>query len=96
VRAGRRRAGQLRERGWDGGSHAFILDTVVAARLRHQGTGTKLVAVAAERARAAGCAWLHVDFEPELGPFYWASCGSAPPPSACWLCEPLPGLQPAA
>lgn len=32
-------------------------------------------AVAAEQARAAGCAWLHVDFEAELGPFYWASCG---------------------
>ncbi len=25
-----------------------------------------------------GCAWLHVDFEPELGPFYWASCGFRP------------------
>jgi hypothetical protein len=21
---------------------------------------------------------LHVDFEPELGPFYWASCGFRP------------------
>jgi GNAT superfamily N-acetyltransferase len=60
---------------WDGGSHAFILDTVVAARLRHQGAGTRLVAVAAEQARAAGCAWLHVDFEVELGPFYWDNCG---------------------
>ena len=62
---------------WDGGSHAFLLDTVVAPRLRHQGAGTRLVAVAAAQARAAGCAWLHVDFEPELGPFYWASCGSS-------------------
>jgi len=63
---------------WDGGSHAFILDTVVAPRLRHHGTGTRLVAVAAEGARAAGCAWLHVDFEARLGPFYWASCGFRP------------------
>ncbi len=46
---------------WDGGSHAFLLDTVVAPRLRHQGAGTRLVAVAAEQARAAGCTWLHVD-----------------------------------
>ena len=38
---------------WDGGSHAFILDTVVAPRLQHQGAGTRLVAVAAEQARAA-------------------------------------------
>ena len=63
---------------WDGGSHAFILDTVVAPRLQHQGAGTTLVAVAAEQARAAGCAWLHVDFEPGLGPFYWDSCGFRP------------------
>ncbi len=63
---------------WDGGSHAFLLDTVVAARLQHQGAGTKLVAVAAEQARAAGCAWLHVDFEPGLGPFYWDACGFRP------------------
>lgn len=63
---------------WDGGSHAFLLDTVVAPRLRHQGAGTRLVAVAAEQARAAGCTWLHVDFEPGLGPFYWDSCGFHP------------------
>jgi ribosomal protein S18 acetylase RimI-like enzyme len=63
---------------WDGGSHAFILDTVVAARLRHQGAGTRLVALAAEQAQLAGCAWLHVDFETELGPFYWDSCGFRP------------------
>ena len=63
---------------WDGGSHAFILDTVVAPRLRHHGTGTRLVAVAAEGARAAGCAWLHVDFEPALGSFYWDTCGFRP------------------
>ncbi len=63
---------------WDGGAHAFLLDTVVAGRLRHQGAGTRLVAVAAGQARAAGCAWLHVDFEPDLGPFYWDSCGFRP------------------
>jgi GNAT superfamily N-acetyltransferase len=63
---------------WDGGAHAFLLDTVVAGRLRHQGAGTRLVAVAAGQARAAGCTWLHVDFEAGLGPFYWDSCGFRP------------------
>ena len=63
---------------WDGAAHAFLLDTVVAPRLRHQGAGTRLVEVAAGQARAAGCAWLHVDFEPALGPFYWDNCGFRP------------------
>ena len=60
---------------WDGDCHAFILDTLVAAHTRHQGIGTQLVAVAAERARAAGCEWLHVDFEPHLTSFYFQACG---------------------
>lgn len=60
---------------WDGGVHAFLLDTVVAARHRSAGVGTALVATAAEHARAAGCAWLHVDFEERLRPFYLDGCG---------------------
>lgn len=40
---------------WDGGVRAFILDTVVAAAVRRRGVGTGLVAVAVERAQAAGC-----------------------------------------
>jgi ribosomal protein S18 acetylase RimI-like enzyme len=63
---------------WDGASHAFVLDTIVATRLRHRGAGTRLVAIATRQARAAGCAWLHVDFEAELGPFHWDSCGFHP------------------
>jgi len=63
---------------WDGGIHAFILDTVVAARLRHRGAGTRLVITAAHQARAAGCAWLHVDFAAELGGFYFGACGFQP------------------
>ncbi|HEV2377445.1 MAG TPA: GNAT family N-acetyltransferase [Streptosporangiaceae bacterium] len=63
---------------WDGGVHAFILDTVVAARTRRQDIGTRLVAVATEHARAAGCEWLHVDFEDHLRPFYFGSCGFEP------------------
>lgn len=60
---------------WDGGVHAFLLDTVVAQRLRGKGVGSALVATAAREARAAKCQWLHVDFEEHLRPFYFDACG---------------------
>ncbi len=60
---------------WDGAFHAFVLDTLVTARLRRQGIGAKLVAVATENARMAGCEWLHVDFDPEHRGFYLEACG---------------------
>ena len=63
---------------WDGGVHAFILDTLVAARAARQGVGTSLVAVARDEARQAGCEWLHVDFEDHLRPFYFGACGFTP------------------
>jgi GNAT superfamily N-acetyltransferase len=63
---------------WDGGSHAFVIDTLVAARARRQGIGVELVQVAEREARAAGCEWLHVDFEDHLRPFYFDACGFAP------------------
>jgi len=63
---------------WDGGVHAFVLDTVVTAGLRRRGVGTGLVAVATEHARATGCEWLHVDFTDQLRPFYFDSCGFTP------------------
>jgi GNAT superfamily N-acetyltransferase len=63
---------------WDGGSHAFILDTVVADRAQRAGIGTELVAVAIAHARDAGCEWLHVDFEDHLAGFYFRSCGFRP------------------
>ncbi|MGH3154363.1 MAG: GNAT family N-acetyltransferase [Streptosporangiaceae bacterium] len=63
---------------WDGGVHAFILDTLVTARVRNQGLGTRLIAVAADHARAAGCEWLHVDFDDHLRPFYFGSCQFTP------------------
>jgi hypothetical protein len=34
--------------------------------------------VAVERARAAGCEWLHVDFEDHLRGFYFDACGFTP------------------
>ena len=63
---------------WDGAAHAFILDTMVTARLGRQGVGTQLVAVAVEGARAAGCEWLHVDFDDHLRAFYFDACGFTP------------------
>lgn len=63
---------------WDGAGHAFLLDTLVAGRVRRQGVGTALVAEAARQARAAGCEWLHADFEDHLLPFYVGSCGFRP------------------
>jgi GNAT superfamily N-acetyltransferase len=63
---------------WDGGVHAFILDTMVAARDRHRGIGTGLIATAVCHARAAGCEWLHVDFEDHLAAFYFHACGFTP------------------
>jgi GNAT superfamily N-acetyltransferase len=60
---------------WDGGVHAFVLDTVVAQDRRARGVGAALVAAAAHEARAAGCGWLHVDFEEHLSPFYLDACG---------------------
>ena len=63
---------------WDGGVHAFILDTMVRARAARQGIGTQLVAIATAEARAAGCEWLHVDFEDHLRAFYFRACRFTP------------------
>jgi predicted N-acetyltransferase YhbS len=63
---------------WDGVVHAFVLDTMVATRARRDGVGTRLVELAVEGARAAGCEWLHVDFEDHLRGFYFDACGFVP------------------
>ena len=63
---------------WDGGAHAFLLDTMVVGELRGRGIGAGLVAAAATGARAAGCQWLHVDFEEHLRGFYFDACGFRP------------------
>jgi ribosomal protein S18 acetylase RimI-like enzyme len=63
---------------WDGGDHAFLLDTKVRASLQRRGIGTALVAVAVEHSRAAGCEWLHVDWVEPLTAFYMAACGFRP------------------
>jgi GNAT superfamily N-acetyltransferase len=63
---------------WDGLVHAWIQDTMVAQRARHQGIGKRVVEIAVEEARHAGCEWMHVDFEDHLRPFYFDACGFTP------------------
>ena len=66
---------------WDGGDHAFLLDTKTHGLFQHKGIGTRLVEVAVLHAKAAGCEWLHVDFESDLEPFYLDACGFRPTPA---------------
>lgn len=63
---------------WDGGDHAFLLDTKTRSSHQRRGIGTKLVERAVQEARKAGCEWLHVDFRAELEPFYLRACGFVP------------------
>ena len=65
---------------WDGGVHAFLLDTCVAPDRQGEGVGAELVRRAADAAREAGCTWFHVDFEERLADFY-ARCGFSPTPA---------------
>ena len=55
--------------------HAFVVDTLVAGDRRHSGIGRQLLDVAQQESRAAGCEWLHVDFEEDLREFYFGACG---------------------
>ena len=63
---------------WDGLVHAWIQDTMVAAKAGRRGIGKQLVAVARDAARDAGCEYLHVDFDDDLKPFYYDACGFRP------------------
>jgi GNAT superfamily N-acetyltransferase len=62
---------------WDGGIHAFLLDTTVHPDFQRQGIGMRLVRDAADEARTRGIEWLHVDYEPHLDGFY-RGCGFEP------------------
>jgi GNAT superfamily N-acetyltransferase len=63
---------------WDGLVHAWIQDTMVDPRDHHRGIGAQLVAEAVTASRAAGCEWLHVDFDDDLRGFYFGACGFTP------------------
>ncbi len=62
---------------WDGGIHAFLLDTCVHPRLQRQRIARRMVETARGLTRDRGALWLHVDFEPRLTGFY-SACGFAP------------------
>jgi GNAT superfamily N-acetyltransferase len=51
---------------------------MLTAGARRHGVGTRLVEVAVDGARAAGCEWLHVDFDDHLRAFYFDACGFTP------------------
>jgi GNAT superfamily N-acetyltransferase len=63
---------------WDGLVHAWLQDTMVAVAARGHGIGTGLVDRARRGAKAAGCGYLHVDFEDRLAAFYYGACGFRP------------------
>ena len=62
---------------WDGGVHAFLLDTTVHPDYQRQGIGVQLVERAASATKKRGIHWLHVDYEPHLETFY-EQCGFEP------------------
>src|ERR1700745_1170233 len=66
---------------WDGGTHAFILDTAVDPDFQRLGIGRDLVHAVTAEAFKAGCDWVHVDYEPGLADFYENACGFRPTPA---------------
>ena len=63
---------------WDGGDHAFLIDTKVRPDHQRRGIGTSLVRIAACHAKAAGCEWMEVDFDEHLASFYYDACAFVP------------------
>jgi GNAT superfamily N-acetyltransferase len=63
---------------WDGGVHAFVLDTMVSSAFQRQGIAKALIGEAVDRAKDTACEWLHVDFDPHLRQFYFDACGFRP------------------
>jgi ribosomal protein S18 acetylase RimI-like enzyme len=77
---------------WDGGDHAFLIDTKVASQYQRRGIATEVVRCAARHATEAGCEWLHVDFDESLTSFY-AGCGFRSTPAGLIHLR-TPGPQP--
>jgi ribosomal protein S18 acetylase RimI-like enzyme len=66
---------------WDGGDHAFLIDTKVRPDHQRRSIGTELTRIAARSAKGAGCEWMEVDFDEHLAPFYYDACGFVPTPA---------------
>ncbi len=78
---------------WDGLVHAWLQDTIVSPDYGRLGIGTRLVAAARAGAAAAGCEWLHVDFDEQLRPFYVDSCGFTPSAAGVLRLRPTDGQR---
>jgi GNAT superfamily N-acetyltransferase len=63
---------------WDGFTHAWVQDTMVASGARNRGIGTQMIEIVRSECRGSGCEWLHVDFDEDLGKFYFQACGFTP------------------
>ena len=63
---------------WDGLVHAWIQDTMVAAKLEGAWRWHATASPPREGAREAGCEWFHVDFDDHLRGFYLDACGFTP------------------
>jgi len=75
---------------WDGGVHAFLLDTAVAIDMRHRGIGTRLVREAIAAAREhGGLEWVHVDADEELMRDFYGPAGFEPTPAGIVSVAPL-------
>jgi GNAT superfamily N-acetyltransferase len=75
----------------DGGDHAFLLDTKTRGAFQRRQIATRVVAFAAQHAKAAGCEWLHVDFDDDLTAFYRDACGFEPTKAGLINLRSLPG-----
>ena len=80
---------------WDGGLHAFLLDTVIDPKYQRRGIGQALVQALIEQVRDAGCEWLHVDYEPHLADFYIPACGFRTTPAGLLHLNARPLVSPA-
>ena len=72
---------------WDGGTHAFILDTAVDPDFQRRGIGRDLVNAVTAEAFTAGCEWVHVDYEAGLAGFYENECGFRPTSAGLRSCD---------
>jgi ribosomal protein S18 acetylase RimI-like enzyme len=79
---------------WDGGVHAFLLDTTVHPDYQRRGLGRALVREATALARERGAEWLHVDYDDLLDGFY-RGCGFQPTLAGLIdLTQPAPAAHP--
>jgi hypothetical protein len=62
----------------DGSDHAFLIDTKTRGTFQRRQIATRVVKFGAQHAKAAGCDWLHVDFEDQLRALYFDACGFTP------------------